>query len=113
MIAGPSVPGVGESRYQPGRASGSSNDGTSTVPSALRPSSTRAASSIPMDGTDSATGADAAMVGGPVVAAPFGGSRLGAGPDAVSGAADVVGRSAAGSAGLVGAPPGADLSAGS
>src|SRR5262245_9148013 len=67
MIAGPIEPGVGESLYQPGFASGSSSDGTWMVPSALRPNSTSALST-PMEGTDSATGGAAGSVGAPAVA---------------------------------------------
>src|SRR6476646_5786095 len=65
MMAGPRAPGAGESRYQPGFASGSSSDGTWTVPSRLRPSSTSALST-PIAGTESLTGTDAGSVGGPV-----------------------------------------------
>src|SRR6478609_545054 len=65
MMAGPRAPGAGESWYQPGFASGSSSDGTSTVPSGLRPSSTSALST-PMAGTESETGTDAGSVGSPV-----------------------------------------------
>src|SRR5664279_719620 len=42
MIDGPRVPGVGEPRYQPAGESGSSSEGTCTVPSELRPRSINA-----------------------------------------------------------------------
>src|SRR6478752_8429334 len=93
MIAGPSVPGVGVSRYQPGRASGSSSDGTWTVPSGLRPSSTSGLST-PMAGTDSVRGAESGSVVGAVgavgavsVDAPAEGTPGAVGPGEGSGSA--------------------------
>src|SRR5690242_15544629 len=71
MIAGPSAPGVGESRNHPGRASGSSSEGTSTVPSALLPSWTSGLST-PIAGTDSASGSDTGMPTGGVIAGAVG-----------------------------------------
>src|SRR5664279_3867701 len=62
MIAGPTAPGVGEFRYQPGLESGSSTDGTSTDPSGLSPSS-MSGELIPMAGTDRWTGGDAGSTG--------------------------------------------------
>src|SRR5664279_844735 len=62
MIAGPTAPGVGEFRYQPGLESGSSTDGTSTDPSGLSPSS-MSGELIPTAGTDRWTGGDAGSTG--------------------------------------------------
>src|SRR6478735_5327823 len=86
MIAGPSVPGAGELRYQPGLESGSSSDGTSTVPSAFRPSSI-SGELIPMAGTESAVGAAAGSTG-PVGGAAAGAAVSEAGGSTAGGAAE-------------------------
>ncbi len=64
IIAGPKVPGVGEPVYQPGLESGSSSDGTSMVPSELRPRSI-SDELIPIAGTETATGGEAGSNKGP------------------------------------------------
>ena len=91
MIAGPSVPGAGELRYQPGLESGSSSDGTSTVPSAFRPSSI-SGELIPMAGTESAVGAAAGSTG------PVGGAARSLGGSAAGAAVSEAGGSTAGGA---------------
>src|SRR6476620_11504539 len=99
MIAGPSVPGAGELRYQPGFEFGSSSDGTSTVPSAFRPSSI-SGELMPIAGTESAVGAAAASTGpvggatkslGSAAAAGVGGAAVGGGSTAGGAVADADG----------------------
>src|SRR5664279_2806559 len=75
MIAGPTAPGVGEFRYQPGLESGSSSDGTSTDPSGLSPSS-MSGELIPIAGTDRLAGGDAGSTG------PIDPARVWVGPGA-------------------------------
>src|SRR3954452_8483207 len=62
MIDGPSVPGAGEFRYQPGLESGSSKDGTSTDPSGFKPSWING-ELMPMAGIDRVIGGGAGSTG--------------------------------------------------